>query len=50
MWDLVPDQGLNPSPLHWKREVLATGPPGRSLTFCLFNVKVNFFEEEEEEA
>ena len=24
-------QGLNPSPLHWEREVLATGPPGKSL-------------------
>ena len=22
------DQGLNPGPLHWEHEVLATGPPG----------------------
>ena len=28
------DQGLNPSPLYWKHEVLDTGPPGRSL--CVF--------------
>ena len=26
-----PDQGLNPSPLHWELGVLATGPPGKSL-------------------
>ena len=25
------DQGLNPGPLHWEHEVLATGPPGESL-------------------
>ena len=25
-----PDQGLNPHPLHWKRRVLTTGPPGKS--------------------
>jgi len=31
MWDPVPDQGLNPGPLHWKDEVLATGSPGKSL-------------------
>ena len=28
MWDLVPDQGLNPDPLPWEYRVLATGPPG----------------------
>ena len=27
---LVPYQGLNPHPLHWKGEVLTTGPPGKS--------------------
>ena len=26
-----PDQGLNPSPLHWELSVLATGPPGKVL-------------------
>ena len=25
-----PDQGWNPGSLHWEREVLATGPPGKS--------------------
>ena len=24
-------QGLNPGPLHWDMESLATGPPGKSL-------------------
>ena len=24
-----PDQRLNPDPLHWENEVLATGPPGK---------------------
>ena len=28
---LLPDQGLNQCPLHWEHEVLATGPPGKSL-------------------
>ena len=26
-----PDQGSNPRPLHWKRRVLTTGQPGKSL-------------------
>ena len=34
----VCDKGLNPGPLHWEHRVLATGPPGRSLStgfhFC----------------
>ena len=30
MWDLVPNQGLNPGPLHWEHGPLATGPPGTS--------------------
>ena len=28
---LFPDQGLNLCPLQWKRRVLTTGPPGKSL-------------------
>ena len=27
----LPDQGLNPGPLHWERGVLTTGPPRKSL-------------------
>ena len=27
---LVPQQGSNPRPLHWKCGVLTTGPPGKS--------------------
>ena len=35
-----PDQGLNPGPRHWECRVLATGPPGKSLTGILkFNNK-----------
>ena len=30
MWDLFPDEGLNPRPLHWKHRVSTTGPPGSS--------------------
>ena len=30
MWDLVPQPGIEPDPLHWELEVLATGPPGTS--------------------
>ena len=30
-----PDQGSNPSLLHWDRGVLATGPPGKPLRFPL---------------
>lgn len=30
MWDLVPDQGWDPSPLLWELGVLATGLPGQS--------------------
>ena len=32
----LPDQGSNPRPLHWKCEVLTTGPPGKSLTVLFF--------------
>ena len=31
MQDLVPGPGIEPRPLYWEHEVLATGPPGRSL-------------------
>ena len=27
---LVPQPGMNPHPLQWKRRVLTTGPPGKS--------------------
>ena len=30
---LVPNQGLNPGPLHWKCRILTTGVPGKSLYF-----------------
>ena len=30
MWDLVPEQGSDPGPLHWEHGVLTTGPPGKS--------------------
>ena len=36
MWNLVPDQGSNPGPLHWEHGVLASVPPGKFLTF-VFN-------------
>ena len=29
-----PDQGSNLHPLHWKRGVLTTGPPGKSQSLC----------------
>ena len=36
-WDLVvPDQGSNLGPLHWKCGVLATGLPGKSTTMHSF--------------
>ena len=36
LWDLsCPNQGSNPSPLQWKRGVLTTGPPGKSLNGVL---------------
>ena len=41
MWHVgpkLPDQGLNPYPLHWKCGVLTTGPPGNSQEcFNIFN-------------
>ena len=35
-----PNQGSKPCPLHRKREVLTTGPPGKSLS-CLIFIKTN---------
>ena len=35
MWDGVPDQGVNPGPLHWECGVWASGPPGKSLYVLL---------------
>ena len=31
MWDIVPQQGIKPGPLHWEHRVLATGLSGKSL-------------------
>ena len=33
---LVPDQGWNLHPLHWKHGVLTTRPPGKSPSFNIF--------------
>ena len=38
-WDLVPDQGLNPGPMHWECRVLATGPSGKSPS-VIFDVTI----------
>ena len=27
LWTPVPDPGIGPTPLHWKRGILTTGPP-----------------------
>ena len=32
-----PDQGLNPGPCQWKRQVLTTGPPGNSQYIIYFS-------------
>ena len=37
-----PDQGLNPRPLQWKRRVLTTGPPGKSLIQLYIYISVPF--------
>ena len=37
MWDLVPQSGIEPEPLHWEYGGLATGQPGKSL-FDLSNL------------
>ena len=36
MWDLVPDQELNPGSLHWELRVLAAGSPAKSLNHGFF--------------
>ena len=35
-WDLVPDQGLNPGPLHWEHGVLALDHQGNPRNCVLF--------------
>ena len=30
MWDLVPQSGIEPRPLHGEQGVLAPGPPGKA--------------------
>ena len=40
---LFPNQGLNPHPLHWKRGVFTTGPPGKSHTFFIFSFFIHTF-------
>ena len=32
---LIPNQGLNLCPLHWKHRVLTNGLPGKSLSFLI---------------
>ena len=39
MWELLPDQGWNPGPLHWERRVLATGIPRKTLPLVQFRRK-----------
>ena len=36
---LVPDQGSKLRPLHWKRGVLTTGPPGKSQASVSSSIK-----------
>ena len=36
MWDLVPRPGKEPGPPALEGRVLATGPPGKSLTGFVF--------------
>ena len=31
-----PNQGWSLGPLHWEPEVLATGPPGKSLDWLMY--------------
>ena len=35
----VPWPGVAPGPRHWQREVLATGPAGKSVYHCIFYPK-----------
>ena len=41
MWDLVPWPWIKPGPLHWKRGVLATSPPGEPQYLFLGQRKKN---------
>ena len=36
IWALVPNQGLNPSPLNLELGVLATGPPEKFLGVIIY--------------
>lgn len=42
---LVPDQGSNLRPLHWKLRVVTTGLPGSPETACLESLFLRFLEE-----
>ena len=42
--NLVLHQGWNPRPLQWKRRVLTTGPPGKSL-YCCFCFRKSYSSE-----
>ena len=37
---LVPRLGIEPSPMHWKRRVLTTGPPGKSLKDIILSERI----------
>lgn len=37
VWSQFLDQRLNPRPLHWKRGISTTGPPGKSINVLNFN-------------
>ena len=39
---LFPNQGLNPCPLQWKRQVLTVGLPGKSLGYFFFLMLATF--------
>ena len=40
----VPRPGIKPTPLHWKRTVLTTGPPGKSvITFKTLTHNMSLF-------
>ena len=40
---LLPQTGMNLCPLQWKHEVLATGPPGNSSSFCHLSLALLYF-------
>lgn len=41
--DLVPQPGIEPRTLHWECGVLATGPPGKSLSLLLWDAFLSSF-------